>query len=352
MSSRIFSLSFLVCALLDVLLATAEVRPQPFPFWRDGDFSDGDPDLERLNKAYVRFAERVRPAVVHVRVVPKSPDAINTRGTGFIINPTGYILTAHHVVSGAKEIEIRLANGRRLRGQIIGTDSQIDFAIVKISGEQELPVLSLGDSDSLKVGELVGSLGYPFGTESSLHMGIISRRGKRQNSAAAFDYVQTDTGANAGESGGPVVNMKGHVIGLLTMASEKGTMGFAVPINVIKTMIPRILSEEKIAWGWLGVRFAELTLDLAETLGMSPARGVLVSSVLADQPADRAGILSQDVILSVNESRVDRVNEVMRIIKGTEAGSEATLTIFRNGEIFDLPVKLGNKPKIPAGVEG
>ena len=129
-------------------------------------------------------------------------------------------------------------------------------------------------------------------------------------------------------------------------------MGFAVPINVIKTMIPRILSEEKITWGWLGVRFAELTLDLAETLGMSPVRGVLVSSVLAGQPADRAGILSQDVILSVNESRVDRVNEVMRIIKGTEAGSEATLTIFRNGEIFDLPVKLGNKPKIPAGVDG
>jgi serine protease Do len=117
-------------------------------------------------------------------------------------------------------------------------------------------------------------------------------------------------------------------------------------------MIPRILSEEKIAWGWLGVRLSELTLEFADTLGLSPLRGVLVSSVSAGQPADRAGILSQDVILSVNAMRVDRVNEIVRIIRGTEAGSEAKLTIFRKGETFELPVKLGNKPKISGGVEG
>jgi S1-C subfamily serine protease len=342
----------LLCILLELLVPSTKARPQPFPFWRDGDSNDHDPDLERLNKAFVRLAGRVRPAVVHLRVVPKSPHATNTRGSGFIVNPQGYILTAHHVVDGAKEIEVRLANGQRLRGQILAADPQVDFAIVKIDGERELPVLSFGDSDSLKVGELVGSLGYPFGTESSLHLGIISRRGRRQNGSGAFDYVQTDTGANAGESGGPLINMKGHVIGIVTMASEKGTIGFAVPINVIKNMIPRILSEEKIAWGWLGVRFKELTLGLAESLGLSPIRGVLVSFVSPGQPADRAGILSQDVILSVNELRVDRVSEVMRIIRGTEAGNEAKLTIFRKGATFDLSVKLGNKPKVPDGVEG
>jgi S1-C subfamily serine protease len=353
MRTRIFFVGFLVFTLCELALLTKEVRLQPVPLWREGNLSDSDPDLERLNDAFVRFAERVRPAVVHVRAVPSSTAALsNARGSGFIISAQGYILTANHVVAGAKEIEIRLADGQRFRGQLIGADPQVDFAIVKFNGDREFPTLSLGDSDTLEVGELVGSLGYPFGTESSLHVGIISRRGKRQNGSGAFDYIQTDTGANAGESGGPLVNMKGHVVGMVTMASEKGTIGFATPINVVKSMIPRILSAEKIAWGWLGVRLSELTLEFADTLGLSPVGGVLVSSVAAGQPADRAGILSRDVILSVNAMRVDRVNEVMRIIRGTEAGSEAKLTIFRRGETFELPVKLGDKPKVPDGVEG
>jgi serine protease Do len=280
MKPRIFYLIVLLC-----MLVGTEARCQTFPLWRNGDFSDSDPELERLNKAFVRFAGRVRPAVVHVRITPNSAQAASSRGSGFIFNPDGYILTAHHVVDGAKEIEVRLADGQRLHGQVVATDPQVDFAIVKIGGAGNFPILSFGDSDSLKVGELVGSLGYPFGTESSLHVGIISRSGKRQNGSAAFDYVQTDAGANAGESGGPLVNMKGHVIGIVTMASEKGTIGFAVPINVIKNMIPRIMAEEKIAWGWLGARFKELTVGVAEQLGLSPVRGVLITFVSPGQPA-------------------------------------------------------------------
>jgi len=285
--------------------------------------------------------------VVHVRVEPSK-----ARGSGFIIDPQGYVLTAHHVVSEAKEIEIRLADRQRLRGEIVAADTQVDFAIVKINGEREFPVLPLGDSDVLKVGELVGSLGYPFGLESSLHLGIISRRGRRQNTFAAFDHIQVDSPANSGESGGPLVNMKGHVVGMLTQASENRTIGFAVPINVIKAMIPRLLSNEKIVWGWLGVKLSELTLELADSLGVSPVRGVLVSSVLADQPAARAGILSQDVILSVDDIAVDRVGEVLRVIKGTEVGNEVTLTIFRRGETFVVPVKLGAKPRVLEEQEG
>jgi len=285
--------------------------------------------------------------VVHVRVEPSK-----ARGSGFIIDPQGYILTAHHVVSEAKEIEIRLADRQRLRGEIVAADTQVDFAIVKINGEREFPVLPLGDSDVLKVGELVGSLGYPFGLESSLHLGIVSRRGRRQNTFAAFDHIQVDSPANSGESGGPLVNMKGHVVGMLTQASENRTIGFAVPINVIKAMIPRLLSNEKIVWGWLGVKLSELTLELADSLGVSPVRGVLVSSVLADQPAARAGILSQDVILSVDDIAVDRVGEVLRVIKGTEVGNEVTLTIFRRGETFVVPVKLGAKPRVLEEQEG
>jgi serine protease Do len=288
------------------------------------------------------LAEKVRQAVVQVRVEPTK-----ARGSGFIIGPQGYILTAHHVVDDAKEIEIRLANRQRLRGEIVATDAQVDFAIIKINGQQDFPVLPLGDSDVLRVGELVGSLGYPFGLESSLHVGIVSRRGKRQNMSAAFDHIQIDSPANSGESGGPVVNMKGHVVGMLTQASENRTIGFAVPINVIKTMIPRLLSGEKIVWGWLGVKLSELTLELADGLGVSPARGVLVSSVLADQPAERAGVLSQDVIVSVDDVAVDRPTELLRVISGTEVGNEVMLTIFRRGETLVVPVKLGNKPRAP-----
>lgn len=338
MRPNYFSAIILLCAPFAVLLMTQTVRPQTHPLWLQGDLSDSDPDLERLNRAFTRLAEKVRQAVVHVRVEPTK-----ARGSGFIIDPQGYILTAHHVIDEAKEIEIRLANRQRVRGEIVATDAQVDFAIIKINGEREFPVLPLGDSDVLRVGELVGSLGYPFGLESSLHLGIVSRRGRRQNTFAAFDHIQVDSPANSGESGGPLVNMKGHVVGMLTQASENRTIGFAVPINVIKTMIPRLLRGEKIVWGWLGVRLSELTLETANGLGVSPVRGVLVSSVLAGQPAAQAGVLSRDVILSVDDIAVDRVSEVLRVIKGTEVGNEVTLTIFRRGETVVVPVKLGNK---------
>src|SRR6516162_306949 len=339
MRPRGFCAIVLPCALFVVLLSTQTVRSQTFPLWLQGDSSDTDPDLERLNWAFIGLAEKVRPAVVHVLAEPTK-----ARGSGFIIDPQGYILTAHHVVNEAKEIEIRLANRQRVRGEIVATDAQVDFAIIKINGERKFPILPLGDSDVLKAGELVGSMGYPFGLESSLHIGIVSRRGKRQNTSAAFDHIQVDSPANSGESGGPVVNMKGHVVGMLTQASENSTIGFAVPINVIKAMIPRLLNGEKIVWGWLGAKLSELTLELADGLGVSPVRGVLVSSVQADQPADRAGVLSRDVILSVNDIAVDRPSEVLRVIKGTEVGNEVTLTIFRSGQTLVVPVKLGNKP--------
>ena len=342
MRPRDFSAVISLCALFAVLLMTQTVRPQTLPIWLQGNPSDTDPDLERLNRSLVRLAEKVLQAVGQVRVEPTK-----ARGSGFIIDPQGYILTAHHVVDEAKEIEIRLANRERLRGEIVATDAQVDFAIIKINGQPELPVLPLGDSDVLRVGELVGSLGYPFGLESSLHVGIVSRRGRRQNTSAAFDHIQLDSPANSGESGGPVVNMKGHVVGMLTQASENRTIGFAVPINVIKAMIPRLLSGEKIVWGSLGVKLSELTLETADGLGVSPVRGVLVSSVLADQPAERAGVLSRDVILSVDDIAVDRPSEVLRVIKGTEVGNEVTLTIFRRGETLLVPVKLGNKPGAP-----
>jgi S1-C subfamily serine protease len=339
----------------------AEELPQPSSVtWRSGQADSGDPQLEKLSRAFVQLAEKVRPAVVQIRVTAKAPSASdegaqmpsNSRGSGFIIDPQGYVLTAHHVVDGAKGIEIRLGDRRRLRATLIISEPRVDLAILKIDANGEFPVLALGDSGHMKVGELVGSLGYPFGNESSLSLGIISRQGRNQNNSAAFDFLQTNAGAYPGGSGGPLVDLKGHVVGMITMASQNGNMGFAVPINVIKGVLPRLMQGEKIVWGWMGVRVSDVTLDLADTLGLSSAKGVLVSSVLQDQPAEKGGLRPQDVILSIDGIEVDSPREVIRVIGGTEAGKEVRVTVFRQGETLDISVRLGSRPKSTEGREG
>jgi S1-C subfamily serine protease len=148
------------------------------------------------------------------------------------------------------------------------------------------------------------------------------------------------------------VDLKGHVVGMITMASQNGNMGFAVPINVIKGVLPRLMQGEKIVWGWMGIRVSDVTLDLAETLGLSSAKGVLVSSVLQDQPAEKGGLRPQDVILSIDGIEVDSPREVIRVIGGTEAGKEVRVTVFRQGETLDISVRLGSRPKSTEGREG
>jgi len=332
---------------------------QEHSLWQGRTAGEADPELERLSRAFERLAEKVQPGVVQIRAngkVPTDADGgsqrpSNSRGSGFIINPDGYILTAHHVIVGASEVEILLQDRRRLKAQVIASDPQVDVALLKVEG-REFPVLALGDSNGLKVGELVASLSYPFGRESSLSQGIISRMGRSQNVLAGFDFIQTSTGASAGSSGGPLVNIRGEAVGMITMASQSGNMGFAIPISVIKNIIPRLLKGEKIVWGWLGVRVSELTLELANTLGVSPARGVLVNSVLPGQPAEKGEILPRDVILAVNGAEVDNPREFTRIINGAEAGSEIRLTIFRKGELLQRSVILTAKPTETGGREG
>ena len=351
-------LSSVFVSFLLVFISEASFS-QEHPLWQEGGMSEADPDLERLSRAFERLAEKVRPGVVQIRANGRAPSDTesgsqrpsNSRGSGFIINPGGYVLTAHHVINGASEIEILLNDRRRLQAQLIATDPQVDVALLKVNGK-DFPVLALGDSNGLKVGELVASLSYPFGRESSLSQGIISRQGKSQNVLAGFDFIQTSAGASAGSSGGPLVNIRGEAVGMVTMATQSGNMGFAVPISVIKNIIPRLLKGEKIVWGWLGVRVSELTLEMAKTLGLSPVRGVLVNSVLPGQPAERGKILPQDVILAVDGIEVGNPRELTRLIGGTEAGSEVKLTIFRKGEIVQRSVTLEPKPKETQGREG
>jgi serine protease Do len=347
--------------LLTVLFLTAAIaasqaedaKKPASSVWRDAPQADGDSELDRLNRAFVRLADNARPAIVQIRVTDGNQAASKSdaqqpqgsRGSGFIIHPQGYILTAQHVVDGAKDIEVRLAGMHRLAAKVVAADAQVDLALLKVQTDRDLPVLPLGDSDKVRVGEMTVVFGYPFGRESSMGLGIISRSGRTYHDSASYEFIQTDAGAYPGGSGGPLLNSKGHVIGIITMASERGNMGFATPINVIKRIIPRLLNGEKFAWGWLGVRMAEVSLELGKTLGLSPVRGVLVSSVSHGQPAERGGVRKEDIILSVNEARVDSPRDVLRMIGGLEAGRVVKLTILRAGKTVQLSVPLGTKPE-------
>ena len=342
--------SLLLLAMATGISAAEEARKSPSSVWRDAPQADGDSELDRLSRAFVRLADSARPAIVQIRVADANAkgDAQQlqgSRGSGFIIHSQGYILTAQHVIDGAKEIEIRLADMHRLAAKVVAADAQIDLALLKVQTDRDLPVLALGDSDKIRVGEMAIVFGYPFGRESSMGLGIISRPGRSYHDSASYEFIQTDAGAYPGGSGGPLLNSKGHVIGIITMASERGNMGFATPINVVKKIIPRLLNGEKFVWGWLGVRMAEVTLELGKTLGLSPVRGVLVSSVSQGQPAERGGIRKQDVILSVNDALVDSPRDVLRMIGGLEAGRVVKLTILRNGKTMQISVPLGSKPE-------
>jgi serine protease Do len=356
--ARFFGFALLI--LLPAAAPANELITPPSAIWRDAPQSETESELDRVSRAYVRLANDARPAIVQIRVVPQSDSKTGlkaqqpqgSRGSGFIIHPDGYILTAQHVVDKAKEIEVRLADLQRVPAKLIAADSQVDLALLKIDTGRALPVLSLGDSDSIRVGELAVVFGYPFGRESSMSLGIISRAGRTYEDSAGYDLIQTDAGAYAGGSGGPLLNPKGHVIGMITMASERGSMGFATPINVIKRIVPRLMTGHKLVWGWLGLQMAEVSLDQAKSLGLSPVKGVLVNSVLPGQSAERSGIRSQDVILSVNDTRVDSPRDVLRMIGGLEAGRVVKLTILRKGQTLQLSVPLGQKPESQKEIEG
>jgi serine protease Do len=338
---------------LTAVVAGDELAKTPLSIWREAQPADGESELERLNRAFVQLANNARPAIVQIRVNAGQDAKLRTdvnqtqgsRGSGFIINPQGYLLTAHHVIDKAKDIEVRLADGQRLPARIITADAQVDLAIIKVQTERELPVIPLGDSEALRVGDLAAVFGFPFGRESSMNLGIISRTGRSYPDSASYDFIQTDAGGYAGGSGGPLLNSKGHVVGMITMASERGNMGFATPINVIKKVIPRLMNGEKFAWGWLGVQVTEVSLQQAKALGLSPAKGAVIHSVLPGQPAERGGIRTRDVILSVNDNQVDSPRDVTRLIGGLEAGRVVKLTILRSGKTLQLSVPLGTKPE-------
>ena len=321
--------------------------------WRESANAAVPPELARINDLLADLAERMKPGLVYVRVqratAPRDApgreepgEPRRSTGSGFVIDPSGLIVTNAHVVESAGQIQVRLADGRRFPATVVGRDNRVDLALLKIDGASRLTVLPLGDSNKLRVGELVLALGNPFGLEHSVSFGIVSRKGAPLTVAApGFDFIQTDAAINPGNSGGPLVNVSGEVIGVNTMAARNGSIGFAIPSNLVKMLLPQLATKGRVDWGWLGVAIAEVTEDDLGRLKLTEPKGVLVRSVMPGEPADKGGVRADDVILGIDGMRLETTRDLQRVVSSTPVGKKVRVVLLREGRETELEVTIG-----------
>lgn len=263
-------------------------------------------------------------------------------GSGFIIDRDGYIITNNHVVKGAEEIKVKLADGREFKAKVIGRDPKTDLALIKISSLfKDLPSLALGDSDKMRVGDWVIAIGNPFGLEETVTQGIISATGRVIGSGPYENFLQTDAPINPGNSGGPLVNLKGEVIGINTAIISSGQgIGFAVPSNIAKSIIPQIRKTGKVIRGWIGVSIQRVTPEIAQAFGLKEAKGALVGEVVQGGPADKAGIKRGDVITSFDGKEIKKVSDLPFLVAETPVGKTVEVRGIRNNKEMTFTLKI------------
>jgi len=272
-------------------------------------------------------------------------------GSGFILDKAGYIVTNNHVIDGADEIEVKLNDGKEYRAEIIGSDNSTDLALIKIKADHALPVLTLGDSDKLEIGQWVLAIGSPFGLEHTVTAGIISAKGRVIGAGPYDDFIQTDASINPGNSGGPLLNMNGEVVGINTAIVNGGEgIGFAIPINIANTVFEQLKSSGSVTRGWLGVGIQDLDDNLKEYYGIS--QGVLISEVFPGDPADKAGIQPNDIVLSINGNPVDSSRDLSKQIADLPVESTAEVKLNRNGKIQTVNVTIARRDEVKLGTTG
>lgn len=349
---------------LSLLVQTINAEPQ-----LDKPYSS----IEDLSNSIADIAEKNGPAVVNIDTVrmvetqnPFLDDPIfghffgdqfkeYTRtipqkgtGSGFIINQEGYIITNEHVVHKADKIKVTLSDGREFTGEVIGSDTTSDMAIVKIKADH-LPLVALGDSDKLRVGEIVVAIGNPYGLQQTVTMGVVSAKGRSIPTGIEGrvykDFIQTDAAINPGNSGGPLLNTKGEVVGINTAIIPYAQgIGFAIPINIAKKNIDDLINLGKVRRSWLGVYIQEVTPEIAKQFNLTEAKGVLVGDVVKNSPAEEVGIKTGDIIKKVNNEEVNSPEELQDKIGNIEIGKEANIEIVRNGETISFIVKISEMP--------
>jgi len=317
---------------------------------------------EQLNPAVVNIDATSRAGAAKPRartgmLLPDSPDLFGKSpererqgprrgaGTGFIIDPDGYILTNHHVIEGADRIAVRLADGRSLRADRVGSDPDTDIALIKVSSPRPLPHAVLGDSDTLRVGEWVLAIGNPLAYEHTVTVGVVSFIGRKLFDSSLDRYIQTDAAINFGNSGGPLINARGEVIGInAAISSRASNIGFAVPINQASLILPQLREMGRVSRGYIGVALRDVDPDLQRSLGLSSSSGALVQDVTVGSPGARAGLRPYDLIVAVDGKQVVRNDELIQLVAARQPGTSATLQVVRDGRALNIPVKLAERP--------
>jgi serine protease Do len=336
--------------------------------------------LRETSRAFTEAAKKAIPAVVSVRVEKTITDEGSTdfnspfdddffdrffgpryrqpaprkrqqvgQGSGFIISPDGYILTNNHVVGEADKIVVTLQDGKEYdKAKVIGTDPGSDVALIKIEAE-DLPVIELGDSDALEIGEWVIAVGSPFGLQATVTVGVVSAKSRGVGITQYEDFIQTDAAINPGNSGGPLLNVEGKAIGINTaIFSQSGGymgIGFAIPINMAKTVEKQLKESGKVTRGYIGIVMQpeKITPELAEALGLKDNKGVLITEVVPDSPADKAGLVRRDVIRKINGKAVEDWQSFRNEVALLKPGTSIDLTVVRDGNEKELTVEVGEK---------
>src|SRR5262252_7007754 len=271
-------------------------------------------------------------------------------GTGFIIDADGSILTNHHVIDRAERITVKLADGRSLKAHVIGSDPDTDIALIKIDGQSGLPVAPLGDSSTLRAGEWVVAIGNPLGYEHSVTVGVISYLGRKLFDASLDNYIQTDAAINFGNSGGPLINSRGEVIGInAAISSRASSIGFAVPINGATAILPQLRARGRVSRGYIGIGLRDIDPDLQQSLKLTVARGALVQDVSDDSPGARAGLKPYDTIVAIDDHEIRNDDELIRDIAAKAPGTAAKLSVVRDGRPETVTVKLAERPARDSG---
>jgi serine protease DegQ len=269
-------------------------------------------------------------------------------GSGVIVNARGYILTNHHVVEAADEIEVALSNGKKLRAKIIGTDQETDLAVLQVDAA-ELPAITFGEADKLKVGDVVLAIGNPFGVGQTVTMGIVSALGRSGLQINTYEnFIQTDAAINPGNSGGALTDASGNLIGINTAIYSRsgGSMGigFAIPVSTAKQVMEQIIASGAVTRGWIGVEAQEITSELAESFRLPSTAGALIAGVLKGAPADRAGLRPGDILTAIDTKPVGSPTDMLNIVAGLAPGKTVNIRIRRDQKDVDIPVEVGKRP--------
>ncbi len=351
------------------------------PLWKEISFKDNPPPSSLSN--FVELVRRVKPAVVNISTsqvikekplfphspfgpkdpfeefmekffgeIPRREFRQRSLGSGVIINREGYILTNNHVVENATEITVILSDEEEYEAKKIGSDAKTDLALIKINPHGELTVAPLGDSDKLEIGEWVIAIGNPYGLGHTVTAGIVSAKGRALGFGPYDSFIQTDASINPGNSGGPLINMNGEVVGINTaiIAAAQG-IGFAIPINLAKDILPQLKEKGKVTRGWLGVMIQKVTPELAKSFGLEKPRGALVSDIIEGSPAEKAGIMKGDIILEFNRIPIKEWNELPAIVARTPPGKVVEIKILRQNKEMSLHVTIGELREEPVALQ-